>query len=159
MAKGKIYLETTEVPAERSAADLASLLVQSGAMQVATDYKMGRIVGLRFALQVAGQCLLFELPARTEPVFKALLKRSPFNYSRHRGTQEEYEARKREEAERIGWRQLYRWTQAQLALIDIGMVTTHEVFLPYLLMGQRTMSRIFEEDTLKLLPAGESRPQ
>ena len=149
--KDTLFMETTEVSAERSAGEITSLLIRTGAQQIATDYRDGKIAGLRFTLQVTGQTLLFELPARTEPVYKILLKRKTGILSDR--DKENLRAR----AERIGWRQLYRWTQAQLAMIDAGMVSAHEVFLPYLMLGNRTMLKAFEEDTLRILPAGGTK--
>lgn len=153
--KDAVFMGTTEVSAERSPGEITSLLVRSGAKQIATDYQGGRISGLRFVLNVAGQDLAFELPARTDPLLKRLLKRRPYTF-RSRGTPQEYERSLREEAERIGWRQLFRWVQAQLAMIEVGMVSAHEVFFPYLIVGaNRTALRAFEQDTLKMLPAPE----
>jgi hypothetical protein len=52
-------------------------------------------------------------------------------------------------ARRIAWRQVLRWVEAQLALIETGMVKTQEVFLPYAMVGQngkrRTMFEVLEE--------------
>jgi hypothetical protein len=53
MAKSNLWMETTEIPAERSAGESTALLVRSGASQIAMDYKEGRIAGLRFILIVA----------------------------------------------------------------------------------------------------------
>ena len=36
-----------------------------------------------------------------------------------------------EQAKRVAWRQLLRWTEAQLAMIDAGMAHAGEVFLAY----------------------------
>lgn len=35
------------------------------------------------------------------------------------------------QAARVGWRILKDWIEAQLALIETGMVTIEQVFLPY----------------------------
>jgi hypothetical protein len=82
------------------------------------------------------------------------MKNKPFN-SYRRCTRQQYEAEMRESAERIGWRQLFRWMQAQIAIIEIGMVVAHEVFLPYMLVGgNRTVLQMFEEKQFKMLTAG-----
>ena len=39
----------------------------------------------------------------------------------------------REQAERIAWRQMFWWLKAQLALVDMGMVESAEVLMPYML--------------------------
>lgn len=37
-----------------------------------------------------------------------------------------------DKARRVAWRQIYRWVQAQLALVDTEMVKVEEVFFPYI---------------------------
>lgn len=52
--------------------------------------------------------------------------------------------------------QLYRWCQAQLAMIRTGMVEAGEVFLPYLQSGGVSMYTRFLESGIKALPAPEA---
>jgi len=44
-----------------------------------------------------------------------------------------FRAKDYEQAARVAWRQVYRWVQAQFALINLRMVEAHEVFLPYMM--------------------------
>lgn len=57
------------------------------------------------------------------------------------------------QAKRIGWRLIFRWLQAQLALIqEAKMVDIKEVFLPYHWNGEQTYYELFlEEEGIKLL--------
>ncbi len=55
-------------------------------------------------------------------------------------------------AERIAWRQLLRWVQIQIAMIQTGMVDAAEVFLPYMEVGGRTLYRAFADTQFKRLP-------
>lgn len=154
--KSELFMGTTEISAERSAGEITGLLVKCGAKQIATDYQNGKIAGLRFILAANGRDWMFSLPARTEPVFQLLVKRKPWSVSRTRLSKPNYEDRLRADAERIGWRQLFRWVQAQTALMDLGMVSASEVFFPYLnfdASGQ-TLFQKFEGEGLKLLTAG-----
>jgi hypothetical protein len=65
-----------------------------------------------------------------------------------------FEERDREQAERVGWRQLKRWLEAQLALVETEMVEMREVFAPYLLAEDgRTLFECLEESRFKALPA------
>lgn len=155
MKTDSLFMEHTDVPAERSAADITSLLVRSGARQISTQYSEGRVVGLRFTIPVGNADRWFDLPARTDPVYRILLQRKPYNSSAHHCTPSDYQSRMRAAAERVGWRQLFRWVQAQLAMIDAGMCAAHEVFLPYLIVNPQgqTMLGAFEEQMLKGLPA------
>ena len=60
-------------------------------------------------------------------------------------------------AKRVAWRQILRWVQAQLAMIDTGMVKSEEVFLPYAMVnasdGQKTMYEAMAERKFMALPA------
>jgi hypothetical protein len=63
------------------------------------------------------------------------------------------EAELQQQAERIAWRQILRWLQAQLALIETGMVDAPEVFFPYALTQTKDGAPI----TLYQLAASEFR--
>ena len=143
-------METTEISADKTAAEITSLLVKSGAREIALEYGVGgKLEGLRFALVVEQITVTFALPVRTEPVFQTI------NH-RRKGNRQSTAAKDRAQAERVAWRQLLRWVQAQLAMIDTGMVQAHEVFLPYLIhagTGQ-TLFEYLQRDGLKQLTAG-----
>lgn len=111
----------------------------------------GRLVGLRFALLIEQIPVTFALPVRVDPVFKILNSRR-----RYPGQYAEID---REQSERVAWRQLLRWVQAQLAMIDTGMVQPQEVFLPYLLHAgtNQTLFEYFEGEGLKQLAAGAAQ--
>ena len=144
-------METTEIAPEKTAAEITHLLVQSGARQISLDYDaQGKLSGLRWVFPVGELPVSFTLPARVEPVYQVLLKRRK-GYLDH-VTRE----RLRLQAERVAWRQLLRWVQAQLALMDTGMVQAQEVFLPYLVQpgSNQTLFEYFAGQGFKQLPAG-----
>lgn len=125
-----IFMGTTEVPAERSASEIVSLLVQAGARQIGMDYdKSGELTGLKFTLEVRGHGLQpFALPARIDPVFRIINgKRKAWEQDRS-----QIKTKDLQTAKRVAWRQLLRWAQAQIAMVQLGMVEAGEVFSPYL---------------------------
>jgi hypothetical protein len=134
--KKPIYMESTEIPAERTAAEISSCLVQAGASSISTRFEGGKIVGLGWTMKVAGNDIQFAMPARVDPVEKLLTRRRSGYVDRAA------RERIRAQAERVAWRQLLRWVQAQLAMIDVGMVQSAEVFMPY--MQQADGSTFFE---------------
>lgn len=158
MAQKTLYMESTEVAAEKTAAEITSLLMKSGARQISMDYgEGGRLTGLRFALLVESLPVTFALPVRVDPVFKIINDRRPTNRCA-RGNRADSAEKDRAQAERVAWRQLLRWVQAQLAMIETGMVQPQEVFLPYLVhagSGQ-TLFEYFQREGMKQLaaPAG-----
>lgn len=150
MTKKTLYMETTEVSAERSAAEVSAVLIRAGATQIATEYEKGEIVGLRWTMRIAGRELLFAMPARVEPVYKIIHGRRD-SYRRA-----EFEAKDRDQAKRVAWRQLLRWVQAQLAMVECGMTEAAEVFFPYLQTPSgNTIYTMFREQEFKMLPAGD----
>ena len=152
--KQTLFMETTGIDAGRSAAEIVGELVKAGATAVNTDYEDGEIVGLRWVMKVRGVDQLFSMPVRVAPVEKLLL-------SRRKGFIDA-EARQRihEQARRVAWRQLLRWTQAQMAMIQCGMAESGEVFFAYLQSpGGASIFEVFAEQGLRMLPRGEEKPQ
>ena len=56
----------------------------------------------------------------------------------------------REQAERVAWRILKDWVEAQMALLDIEMVRFEEIFLPYIetTSGQTIYERLESQQFL-----------
>jgi hypothetical protein len=147
MARNRLLMETTKIAADRSASEIVAELVAHGAKSINTDYEAGKIVGLRWVMRVSGTDIIFDMPARVNEVFKLLKAESPSS---------NLEQLKRK-AERVAWRQLLRWVQAQIAMIDCGMAQTAEVFMPFIVMNPAQNQRLFDammEQKFKALPEG-----
>ena len=138
MAKKTIFMGTTTIEAGKTASEIMTVLVQSGARQIATDYDtFGNISGLRFMINAQGRDILFALPVRVDPLLP---------YLRHDKAQ----------ARRVAWRQLFRWVQAQFALIDLKMVKPEEVYAPYAVMPNgQTLFEVLSTSQFKQLAAPE----
>lgn len=153
--KKTLYMETTEVPAERTAGEITSALVGAGASQIATEYTDGQITSLRWMMRVNGIERLFSMPARVEPIYKILKGRS-----RNTWLSDQEKERMRQKARRVAWRQLLRWVLAQLAMIECGMAEPGEVFFPYIQHSNgQTLFEYFKDNGQRLLEAPEERPQ
>lgn len=60
------------------------------------------------------------------------------------------------QAERVAWRIVHDWVQAQLALVEVSMATVPQIFLPYVVMrDDRTLSEHVMTDPKFLLGSGE----
>lgn len=151
-----LYMETTTIPPEKTAGEIISKLVAAGARQIVMDYGADqKPTGIRFVIERAGQYLPFTLPARTDPVFEYFKKRKKPRYSWQSLTRDQLATLKLQ-SERVAWRQLLRWVEAQLAMIETGMAQTEEVFLPYLQQGDgQTLYQLFAGQQFKALPAPE----
>lgn len=150
----KLFMETTEISAEKTAGEILQELVKARATQVNTEYKDAQIIGLRWVMPVSGQEAVFAMPARVEPVYKILRARVRGYFGPAAETQ------MRAKARRVAWRQLLRWVQAQMALIETGMVKPQEAFFAYVQVpwSDQSMFELFESRGMKALPAPE-RPQ
>lgn len=144
-----LHMETTKIPAAKTVAQISALLGSTGFVYgTQTTYAKGEPDAVAFLVEIQGERVPFRLPARVEPVFMCLQrKRSPV-----------YRARKaeqdREQAARVAWRQILRWVQAQLSLIEVGMVSVHEVFMGYAMLGER---ETFAERFERMVAAGDYR--
>ncbi len=140
-----VYLETTEVPADRSAAEVTAELVKAGARSITTMHgDDGGITGVSWTFREGAIDLHFALPAKVDGVFRILKARLNGKYM----DRDKLESK----AERIAWRQLLMWVKAQNAMIQTGMVQPHQVFMPYAL--NRDGRTMFEVWTSQLaLPA------
>lgn len=138
---------TTKVPASRTIHEICELLVKKGATSINTRYGPdGNPNGLSWAMKIRDTHLHFELPVRLAGVEAVLVKEA-----------RSFEARKkaREATPRIAWRQLLRWVEVQMAMIEIGMVDFAQVFLPYMLApgSGKTMWALCEAETFKQIEA------
>ena len=149
MVKTKsLYLETTVVPAERSAAEVQAELVKAGAHEISIAYGADRIAGMMWKLRVGGSEVSFALPVRTQEIYRHLRSRSMADSEKVR-----------QQAERIAWRHLLRWVQIQNAMIESGMAQAAEVYMPYACASGDTRYTMFEawSQRLALLPAPEEK--
>lgn len=143
MTKGGALLNyTTDVPASRSMGEVTGLLVEGGARRIMTEYDdAGSVSGIAFAMETPLGRQSFLLPVEVDKVHQ-VLQRAP---------RRSHHARNREQAEKVAWRVLKDWLEAQLALIRIGMVGLDQVMLPY--MEARDGRTVYE-----LIMAGDEVP-
>lgn len=136
---------TTTVPVNRTLGQVQGLLVEAGARAIMAEYDdVGRVTGLSFAVEMPYGRQGFRLPVHPERVL-AVLKREkvPTRYQDPA------------HAERVAWRIIKDWTEAQLAIIKTEMVTLDQVMLPYMTAEDgRSMYEIIVHDRLAL-SAGE----
>jgi len=111
---------TTQVPANRSIAEIQASLVEHGAIGCMFSYDSeSKISSLRFALPVGDSVINFSLPAEWRK-FQEVLKQQGVK----RWQDEDY-------CYRVAWRNLRDWTLAQMALYETQMVDMPQIFLPF----------------------------
>ena len=148
---------TTQVSASKSVAEIISLLVRKGAQRVSQEYgEGGKIVALGFTLVVCEYPVYFALPANVGATLKVMLKDKPYSY-RSSGSRVQYEQRMWEQAERVAWRILKDWVEAQLALIETGQAEMAQVFMPYAQQQNgQTLYQRWLENGQRMLGTGDA---
>ena len=118
-------------------------LVSHKAKHITFSYEDARISAIEFVLDINRRDHPFKLPARVKAVEKILYPNTAF-----------LSKTQKEQAYRVAWANIRDWVGAQCALIDTGMVSAEEVFLPYMLAadGQTTYFEAMREQQF-LLPA------
>lgn len=114
---------TTKVPASNTVGEIQAILAKHGACRVMLDYgDGGRVLGVSFAVPEVGS---FRLPARAEAVMR-VMREQKINADIER-------------AERVAWRNVKDWIDAQMAMVETGQAEIGEVMLPYMLRDGVTL--------------------
>ena len=152
MARSIPYIDTA-VSVSKTVAEIEEILQAHDASHIMKEFESGRIKSVAFK----HDGVPFQLPTNVDPVYQYLLnaREQSRRYSL-RYPDQAAKARLHEQAERCAWRNVMFWIKAQLALVEIGMVTVTEVFLPYMLMdGEQTLyARMLTEDLQNMLGPG-----
>lgn len=116
---------TTDVAAERSATQIQERLRAYGAQAILFEYDGAKaLCGLSFKVETSHGVMPIRLPANVGKV-EALLR------AQYQRGQVPKACLRDGQPRRIAWRILKVWVDAQLALIQIDMVSLDQVFLPY----------------------------
>lgn len=136
---------TTKVSPEKSAVEIQHILAKGGAQSVTIDYKNGRVSSIRFTLILGGVPIPYAIPCNIDGVHQALCR-----------SRIHYQKQTREHAERVAWRIVKDWAEAQIALVEARQAQMAEVFLPYAIArnGQSAF-QIFEANAVRLLTSGD----
>ncbi len=109
---------------------IQKILIAHKAKSILFDYdEQGRIKSLSFILEVKGNNVVFQLPARIEKVEQLFLANKKPRYDWQKPTPLTQD--QKDQAYRTAWANIRDWLDAQMALIDTEQVKVEEVFLPY----------------------------
>lgn len=113
---------STSITAAKTVGEIQTMLTNAGANRIMIENDAQRQpIALAFELHEHQ----YRLPCRHEAVYIKL----------HRDRKVPPRLSTREQALRVAWRILKDWTEAQLAIIETGMVQVDEVFMPYQLLS------------------------
>jgi hypothetical protein len=119
--KRSIHRYTTTISARSTIAEITEMLAEAKATAILTDLENGHPIAISFRVQTSFGLMTFRLPGQIKEVHQIL--------ARSRGIPPRL--RTPEQAERVAWRIIRDWLEAQLAMIQAGLVVIEQVFLPY----------------------------
>lgn len=134
---------TTTVDAFKTVSEIEYILMKHMAKSIMKDYDGETITGLSFLIDTGVQQIPVKLPVKIDECLEVLKKERRENPKKQiKDT--------RQQAERVAWRILKDWVEAQMALLDIEMVRFEEIFLPYIetTNGQTVYERLKEKQFL-----------
>lgn len=114
---------TTSIDSERTIGEIQKCLVKHGAHKIVTDYENGLPSAVTFCLTINDKVAGFSLPANYSGVLKAM--RNDRKVPRSKCTDEQ--------AQKVAWRIVKDWVEAQMAIVEAQLADMAEVFLPYLI--------------------------
>lgn len=151
---------TSKVPASDSIVQISRMLAKAGASAVMHEYDdSGNIKALSFKIKMPTAQdtanspipeISFRLPSDWRPVLEIL------KGVRRQNTKIGTWVASEDHARDVSWRIIKDWVEAQLALIEVNMVTTAQLFLPYAITNSgHTLYEQIASNPQMLLGSGE----
>lgn len=114
---------TTKVDAFKTQSEISYVLAKHGARAILQEFDdKGRVEAISFKLRTSVGDQAVRLPANVDAVW-TVLKRQKIKCDW-------------EQAERVGWRIVKDWVEAQMAILESEQVSMDQIFLPYMLNQQ-----------------------
>lgn len=134
---------TTTVDAFKTVSEIEYILMKHKAKSIMKNYDGESITGLSFLIDTGIQQIPVRLPVKIDECLEVLKKEK-------RNSPRSNIKATRDQAERVAWRILKDWVEAQMALLDIEMVSFCEIFLPYIETnnGQTVYQRLEDKQFL-----------
>jgi predicted transcriptional regulator len=131
----------TRVDAPQTVAEIVNLLSGKRVSSIAMDYSDGKVSAITFVVKIADSLVPFRLTANVDGMMR----------------RREVAAQGREQAEKVAWRVVLRWVEAQMAMVESNQAELGQVFLPYAVRANGdTFWQAFQMSNTKQLGAGET---
>lgn len=146
---------TTKKEPEESIAEIQKMLSRYNVQAMMTEYDGPHVSSVSFRLEIGGNVRSYKLPCNWRAV-NEIFKQKNENRQRRNGRLEDRVDDEGPQAIRTAWRIMRDWIEAQLALVEINMVTIPQIFLPYTIMKDgKTLYEHVEKNPAFLLGSGE----
>lgn len=129
---------TTKVDVYTTLGAIQGQLVKHGAKKIMQNYDdQGHVAALSFLVNTPGGPRGIRLSANVDAVHAVLLRQKV--------------KCDREQAERVAWRIVKDWVEAQMAILESEMVQMDEIFLPYMVNNSgQTLFQVYRNNQLML---------
>lgn len=126
-ASGFVKARDTNVPVQKTMEDLKALVRRHGAagFGIREDYT-SRISTVEFVLVADGESVPVRIPVDAGKVFRLLY---PKPHGNQHGSAHALEPERRDQAERVAWRQVYVIVDALLTAVQVGIMSLPEAFM------------------------------
>lgn len=137
---------STSIDVHKTLGEIQKNLVQHGARKLMYDYdENGRIQALCFSILTPDGERGIKLPANVPAIYEVLKQQKRSGKIK---IKPDYE-----QAERVAWRIIKDWVEAQMAILESQMVVFEEIFLPYMVNNKgQTFFQAYQQ---KQLTSGE----
>lgn len=141
---------TTIMEPEQTIGEIQKMLSRFDVSAMMTDYESGQVSAVSFKVNVDGKPMAFRLPCNWRAV-RAVFDEQGIRSVKHKDRDLD------NQAIRTAWKVIHDWMKAQLALVEINMVTLPQIFLPYMIVrGGKTVAEKMSEDPTFLLGDGSA---
>jgi len=117
---------TTSISSDKTVAEICALLGSAKCAAVMQEYDLqGSVSAIAFKINTEHGIICYHLPCFPDAIVEV------FNRQVVAGKLARRYKGDKDQARRVGWRIVKDWLEAQLAIIETGMVKLDQVFLPY----------------------------
>jgi len=147
MKNHKIFMETTKISTDQTVSQIQRILGFYKASAILIEYENSEVSSISFKIKIEKAEIPFRLPCRWKVIYDFMCRK----HKRIR----DYNCVE-EQSKRVAWRQILRWIEAQMAIVETGMVKVEEVFLPYMQVGiNETLFEKIQAGKFKALTEGK----
>lgn len=112
---------TTQIEADKTLGEITAMLMRAGARSIGTDFSEdGRVGAMTFTIKTPYGMRSFRMPVESKRVLAVLQKNAQPKY------------RTIEQAERVAWRIVKDWLEAQLALVQLSLISIDQAMLGFM---------------------------
>lgn len=112
---------STTISVEKTCNEIQKILITGKASKISFDYENGIPINITFSCYFKGTLATFSLPCRFDGITKIIVEDKRID-RRYRNPQQ---------AQKVAWRILKDWIEAQLAIVAAEMAELPEVFMQY----------------------------